>query len=86
MLSDGGFQVSRLRGKAVDPAWLTWDSGTVPRLTQAIAEEHAYDRLPILADALEEAGCSDTELLTHCRRGGEHAGTCWVTDLLVSQQ
>jgi hypothetical protein len=38
-----------------------------------------------LADALEEAGCSDGEILTHCRQPGEHVRGCWVTDLLLGK-
>ena len=46
---------------------LRWNDGTVPRLAQAIYDERAWDRMPILADALQEAGCEDEEILRHCR-------------------
>jgi hypothetical protein len=66
-----------------DPLWLSWNEGTVPAIARAIYEERAFDRLPILADALEEAGCADAEVLTHCRgNAGEHCRGCWVVDLL----
>jgi hypothetical protein len=42
-------------------------------------------RLMVLADALEEAGCSDVDLLTHCRQSGEHVRGCWVVDLLLGK-
>jgi anti-anti-sigma factor len=65
-----------------DPAWLAWNGGTVGRLTRAIRDERAFDRLPLLADALEEAGCTDPDLLGHCRWPGSHGGDCWVVGLL----
>ena len=43
------------------------------------------DRLPILADALEEAGCTNAEFLNHCRGGGIHARGCWALDLLLGR-
>jgi hypothetical protein len=65
---------------------LTWNDGIVIKLAQAIYEERAFDRLPILADALEEAGCSDTEILAHCRGPGPHVRGCWVVDLLLGKE
>ena len=70
---------------AVEPAWLAWNGGTVPQLAQAIYEERAFDRLPILADALEEAGCTDAEILRHCREPGEHARGCWPLDRILGR-
>jgi hypothetical protein len=64
----------------LDPAWLT---AIVIQLASAIYEERAFDRMPILGDALEEAGCSNTEILTHCRQPGEQVKGCWVVDLLL---
>jgi hypothetical protein len=69
----------------VNAAWLAWDRGTVARLAQAVYDERAFDRLPILADALEEAGCAEAELLAHLRGGGPHARGCWAVDLLLGQ-
>jgi hypothetical protein len=68
------------------PAWLAWNDGTVPKLAQAIYEERAFDRLPVLGDALEEAGCTDADILSHCRSGGEHVRGCWVIDLLLGKE
>jgi hypothetical protein len=42
--------------------------------------------LPILADALEDAGCADPELLDHCRAGGKHVRGCWVLDLMLGRE
>jgi hypothetical protein len=68
---------------AVDPAWLAWNGGTVAQLARAIYTERAFDRLPILADALEDAGCTDDAILRHCRGGRPHVRGCWVLDLLL---
>jgi hypothetical protein len=66
-------------------AWRAWHGGTAPRLAQAIYEERRFGDLPILADALEEAGCSRDDVLAHCRLPGEHARGCWLLDLLLDQ-
>jgi hypothetical protein len=63
-----------------------WFAGTVVALATALYQERAFDRLPLLADALEEAGCSNPEVLDHCRRSGEHARGCWVLDLLLRKE
>jgi len=63
-----------------DPRWLTSD---VVDLAKAIRSERAFDRMPILADALMNAGCDSNEMLGHCRESGFHVGGCWVLDLLL---
>jgi hypothetical protein len=65
------------RSVATNPVWLTWNDGTVVKLAQGIYDERAFDRLPILADALEEAGCHDPDILGHCRNPGLHVRGCW---------
>jgi hypothetical protein len=60
--------------------WLTWNDRTIPRLAQAIYDERAFDRLPILADALEDAGCDHADLLNHLRGEGPHVRGCWAVD------
>jgi hypothetical protein len=71
---------------AVEPAWLRWQEGCVLRIARAIAAEGAFDRLPILADALEEAGCTHADMLAHCRQAGAHGGGCWVVDALLGEE
>lgn len=66
----------------LDPAWLAWDGGTVLRLARSIHAEGAFEQMPILGDALEEAGCADAAILTHCRRS-EHVRGCWLLDRLL---
>ena len=70
---------------AVDPAWLVWNGCTVAKLAAAIYDGRLFADLPILADALEDAGCNDAAILTHCRGGGEHVRGCWVVDLLTGR-
>jgi hypothetical protein len=74
------------RPLAINPAWLAWNDGTVPRIAQAIYDERAFDRMPVLADALEDAGCTEPYILDHCRQPGEHVRGCWVVDLLLGKE
>jgi hypothetical protein len=73
------------RPPPLDGAWLRWNGGAVQSLAQAVYEERAFDRLPVLADALEEAGCTDADLLGHCRQPGPHVLGCWAVDLLLGK-
>jgi hypothetical protein len=73
------------RPTAFDPAWFAWNGGTVRKLAQAVYDERAFERLPVLADALEEAGCTNEYILGHCRQRGEHVRGCWVVDLLLGK-
>jgi hypothetical protein len=72
--------------------WLHWQDAAVVRLAQAAYESRILPagtldntRLAVLADALEEAGCSDEQILGHLRSGGEHFRGCWVLDLLLGK-
>jgi hypothetical protein len=67
----------------VDPAWLAWNDGTVVQMARAIYADRTFRWMPVLADALEEAGCTDADLLAHCRRPGEHVPGCWLVDSLL---
>jgi hypothetical protein len=55
------------------------------RLALAIYEEASFQRLPSLADALEEGGCASADALAHCRGPGPHARGCWVVDMLLGK-
>ena len=74
------------RRVAIDPSWLAWNNGIVVKMAQAVYEERAFDRLPVLADALEEAGCADADLLSHLRGPGPHVRGCWAVDLLLGKE
>ncbi len=74
------------RPASVDPSCMKWSGSTVVKLAQGIYSERAFDRLPILADALEEAGCHDATVINHCRQPGAHVLGCWVVDLLLDKK
>lgn len=67
---------------AIDPRWLRWNDGTLLKMAEAIYREHRFADMPMLGDALEEAGCDSPELLRHCRHHTEHARGCWLLDAL----
>jgi hypothetical protein len=64
----------------LNPAWRT---SNVTALAQSIYDDRAFDRMPILADALEDAGCDNADILNHCRQPSEHVRGCWVVDLVL---
>ena len=68
----------------IDPTWLAWNFRCVPLLATAVRERRAFDIMPILADALEDAGCSDSVLLDHCRLAATHTASCWAIRLLLN--
>jgi hypothetical protein len=74
-----------LRCVSAQRSWLAGNGGTVLKIAQAIYEDRTFDRLPILADALEEAGCDNADILDHCRGPGPHVRGCWVVDLLLGK-
>jgi hypothetical protein len=74
------------RPVVLESSWLAWNDGTVVKLAHSIYEERAFDRLPILADALEEAGCDNADILAHCRQSGEHVRGCWALDLVLGKE
>jgi hypothetical protein len=71
------------RAVVISPSWLRANDGAVIQLARTIYDERAFDRLPVLADALEDAGCDDADLLAHCRGPAPHVRGCWVLDLLL---
>ncbi len=71
------------RPVSVSPAWRT---PTAVAVARAIYDNRTFNDLPILADALEDAGCDGAELLAHCRAGGVHVRGCWAVDLVVGKR
>jgi hypothetical protein len=71
------------RAAALDPAWRT---STVLALANGIYDEKAFDRTPILADALQDAGCENELMLDHLRHDEAHARGCWVVDLVLGKE
>jgi hypothetical protein len=70
------------RPVTLNPAWLT---PTLVALSTGIYEEKAFDRMPILADALQDADCLNEDILNHCRQPGEHTRGCWAIDSLLNK-
>lgn len=68
---------------AVSPTVLTWNDGAVVKMAQATYDGRGFNRLPILADALEDAGCDDRTILEHCRGSGRHVRGCWLVDAIL---
>jgi hypothetical protein len=67
----------------IDATWLT---PNVVAVAHTIYDERRFQDMPILADALEEAGCTNGDILAHCRSEGPHVRGCWVVDLILGKQ
>jgi hypothetical protein len=74
------------RAVTIGPSVLAWNDRLVVRLAQAIYEERRWGDMPILGDALLDAGLDDDEVVAHCRAGGEHVRGCWALDLLLGKE
>jgi hypothetical protein len=74
------------RPVVVDASWLRWNDGTVVKVTRGIYEERAFGRMPILHDALLDAGCADEALLSHCRNPEGHVHGCWALDQILGKE
>jgi len=70
----------------IDSSWLSWNDRSIRKLAQAIYDDRTFDRLPILADALEESGCHNEDILAHCRAPGPHVRGCWIVDLVLGKE
>ncbi|WP_238602928.1 hypothetical protein [Fimbriiglobus ruber] len=64
----------------------SWKTSTVLALAQSIYADRAFERLPILADALEKSGCDNLDVLNHFRSETVHTRGCWVVDLLTGRE
>lgn len=71
------------RPVVVVPAWLT---SAVTALAQQMYDSRDFAAMPILADALEESGCDNAEILNHCRSDSPHVRGCWVVDLVLGKE
>ena len=76
----------------MSPLWLAWNDGTVPRLASKSYDSRSLptghldeERLTVLADALEEAGCTDDAILSHLRGPGPHVRGCWALDTVLGK-
>jgi hypothetical protein len=66
-----------------DPAWR---SDTALTLARGMYESRDFSPMPILADALQDAGCDNADILNHCRGTGPHVRGCWVVDLVLGKE
>jgi hypothetical protein len=73
------------RPATLDASWRRGPGNAAVKLAQGIYEQRAFDRLPVLADALEEAGCPSGDLTAHCRAPTPHLPGCWAVDLLLGK-
>ena len=62
-----------------------WRTTVVQALCRRMLDSRSFDVLPILADALQEAGCENADILDHCRGPGPHVRGCWVVDLVLGK-
>lgn len=70
------------RPVTLDPSWLT---SIVTAIAKQMYESRDFSPMPILADALQDAGCDNTVILDHCRGPGPHVRGCWVVDLILQK-
>jgi hypothetical protein len=63
-----------------------WRTDTALALAQQMYESRDFSAMPILADALQDAGCDSSDILDHCRGAGPHVRGCWVVDLVIGRQ
>ena len=71
------------RPVAFDPSWRT---STAVALAQAMYDSRDFSAMPILADALQDAGCTSDDILDHCHGDGPHVRGCWVVDLVLCKE
>ncbi len=82
-LEDEDFRERMAEVIAVDPKWLKFNGGTIPAMAESMHKTGDYSAMPILADALQEAGCENELFLWHCRAPAcVHAGGSWLVELL----
>ncbi|HEY7153886.1 MAG TPA: hypothetical protein VH575_07985 [Gemmataceae bacterium] len=74
------------RAVPVDPFWLTHNENAAAKLARSIYDQRHFHDLPLLADALTEAGCEDAVILAHCRAPTKHVLGCWVIDTLLGMK
>jgi hypothetical protein len=63
-----------------------WRTDTVMALGRQMYESRDFSAMPILADALQDSGCSEEAILSHCRGSGTHVRGCWCVDLVLGKE
>jgi hypothetical protein len=70
----------------IDPGWLNWQGGLLGSMARWMYDSRDFGDMSVLADALEDAGCANPDVLAHCRQqGAVHVRGCWVIDLLLGK-
>jgi hypothetical protein len=64
----------------------SWRTSTIITLARQMYDSRDFSAIPILADALQDAGCDNDAILTHCREPGPHVRGCWVCDLCLAKE
>src|SRR4051812_46363271 len=67
----------------IDPAWRAANDRAAVRIAEQIDEQEDFDLVPLLIDALQDAGCADADILAHLRSPGPHVRGCWPVDLVL---
>jgi hypothetical protein len=70
---------------AFDSTWRQWNGGIAAVLAQEMYDSRDFTNAPLLADMMEDAGCTDPQILEHLRGSGPHVRGCWVVDLLLGK-
>ena len=73
------------RPESIDQAWLSANDRAVTRIAEGIVQGGTFEDMPVLADALEDAGCTRQAMLDHCRGPGPHGVGCWVLDSVLGK-
>ncbi|MBP3958173.1 hypothetical protein J8F10_23230 [Gemmata sp. G18] len=64
----------------------SWRTSTAASLASQMYDSRDFSAMPILADALQDAGCDSADVLDHCRGPGPHVRGCWVVDLVLGKE
>lgn len=87
------FGPTPFRSPNIDPSWLSWRDGVIVRLAEKVYRAsspprtyHIGDIMKVIGEYLHQAGCTDQELLAHCRSSNRHNKGCWVIDLILGKQ
>lgn len=80
--------VSDIFGNPFRPVSLdqSWRTSTIQAIAKQMYDSHDFSPMPILADALQDSGCENEDILSHCRGDGPHVRGCWVVDLILGKE
>jgi hypothetical protein len=71
---------------SLDTTWPSWHDGLLASMARQIYDSRDFSDLSVMADALEEAGCANPDIVSHCReQGAVHVRGCWVVDLCLGK-